>query len=227
MERLPRLIAAIICLVVAFFVGNYVLKHFLSDEVETTGFSGDYTFPSNQTILNHSGNVLEVRLKARNEKYVQFDRLPDGKEFLYLIDDLDPQSKRLVQRFPNSGLQNAGTHIDQTAITLNEVHTEALREAIDKLDQKVEFLQAKLRKNPDTATRRAIYQNIDSINKEKMALIERIASYDKVSGDTELSNASSTNNTVPMGSTTTHNGSREIPIKLVEVLDQMRNASDQ
>lgn len=135
------------------------------------------TYPHEISLINLEGLALEVKLLARNSQYIQFERLLDGSEHLYLIESLDPASQEQVLRFPETELTLSTENLNVGKLTLNEVHVQSLRGSIKKLDDKLSFLKRSLGSGVDSARARAINHEMSEIRQEKAVLLARIAEY--------------------------------------------------
>lgn len=181
MPNAPKIILKL-CLFAGILWGASILfEYFYNKQRGGDLFGGTKDYPAKVSLKNLQGNSLDVTLTARNSKYIQFTRNSDQRDFIYLIENLATESQAIVRSYPDLGLNNAGKHLAQSDIKLNEVHVEAMRDSIRKIESRMAYLETKLNRANDTATIRGISLEIDDLNEEKLGLIEKIAVYDRQS----------------------------------------------
>lgn len=139
--------------------------------------SESFEYPKGLRLVNQEGVALEVNLLARNNRYIEFERIFDGSEHLYLIESLSPDSQKLVLRFPDTGLSMNSGYANTAKLTKDEVYVESLRGSIEKIDLKLNDLSALSARGVDAARARSIRQQMNELTAEKHILLDRINDY--------------------------------------------------
>lgn len=138
-------------------------------EEEPVKVQGSLSYPAVVEITSLQGRDLKVRLTGRNDVQIQFERLSDGETFVYEINDLSPDSRTLVREYDNVGLSGTEALFREGKVTLESVHVEQLREAISRIDQKLEVLESRYSSSQSKTERRTIRREAEELLKEKKA----------------------------------------------------------
>lgn len=135
----------------------------------------ELSYPARIEIENIDGATIAITLLARNASHIQFKRSIDEKPFVYPIVQLVSGSKGLVEKYPNTGLMNAGDHIGDFGIELGDAHVEQLRVGIRRIDEKIHRLKLDFSKNEGKTARRTIYRKIQGLERDRVNLEIEIA----------------------------------------------------
>lgn len=139
-------------------------------DVEDMGDGVSYRYPMDVAIESIDGRELSIKLIARNETHIQFDRHTDKQRFVYPIADLVPASRKLVKNFPNQGLIDAAKHVGENGLEFGDAYVEQLREAIRRIDEKVAALYLELGKTDSKTAKRTIGRKLEDLNAERVDL---------------------------------------------------------
>ncbi|MGJ8653336.1 MAG: hypothetical protein ACSHX8_08685 [Opitutaceae bacterium] len=134
-----------------------------------------YSYPMDVEIESIDGRELSIKLIARNDTHIQFDRHTDQQRFVYPIAELVTASKQLIENFPNYGLVDAGEHIGEKGIEFGDAYVEQLREAIRRIDEKVVALHLEFGQTDSKTAKRTIARKLEDLQRDKNSLVAKIA----------------------------------------------------
>jgi hypothetical protein len=110
--------------------------------------SDGLSLPDEIQIVRQDGTRLDVRLTARNDTHIRFERLSDGQVFTFEIDKLDKNSKKRVLAYRSSGLSEKRT--------LEDVYIEQLHVAIARINEKLSVLRAQFAASDSKVEKRTL-----------------------------------------------------------------------
>ncbi|HAV14415.1 MAG TPA: hypothetical protein DCX06_13130 [Opitutae bacterium] len=134
-----------------------------------------FSYPGYLEVESSDGRTIEIKLIARNETHIQFERTTDSKRFTYPIASLVAESRSEVLKYPISVLIDAGKHIGEAGIGLEDAYVEQLREAIRRIDEKAVDLNATLSSSQSITEKRTILRKLEEMRSEKNELEAKIA----------------------------------------------------
>lgn len=133
------------------------------------------SFPDEISIVRSDGTELDIRLTARNSTQIQFERMSDGREFVFAIDQLDKDTQQLVQKYPNSGFDDTSRSSREEPLSLESAYVSELRVAIARIDEKLEELEAEFSKTESRVEQRTLKNNAKKLLQERAELEGKIA----------------------------------------------------
>ena len=133
------------------------------------------SFPDEIEIIRSDGSRLDVRLTARNASFIQFQRLTDGADFTYAIDQLDAATVQRILRYPDSGLSNSDELLRSGELTLEDTYVEQLREAVAEIDAKIDTLEREYSASRSKTERLTLRRQAEKLDTERKSLESKIA----------------------------------------------------
>jgi len=177
---MKNILFAVVLLCIAGYLGNTLYQKWQSgdwfngSEEDPISFKAK-KYPVQMLIESQDGRQIEIRLIARNAEYIQFERELDGERFVYPIDQLVAATRRQVLAYPDTGIINAGKHVADGGLDLDEAHIEQLREEISKVDKEIHSLSVKSTTSVSKTERRTIMRQIEDLNAQRLVLENKIA----------------------------------------------------
>lgn len=134
-----------------------------------------WSYPDEITLVRHDGSELDVRLTARNGTHIQFERIVDDQSFVFEIDQLDESTQAVIRKYPDSGLRDTGALLRDGQVTLETAYLEQLREAISKIDQRINEIQTEISVSASKQEQRTLKNEANALTLERQELKQKIA----------------------------------------------------
>jgi len=134
----------------------------------------ELSLPDEITIVRKDGSSVDIQLLARTAAHIRFKRLSDEASFDFLIDELDEDSQRRVNEYPELPTINFN-NMPVEPQTVEDNYTQQLRKAIFRIDEKLHLIELKYAASPSKTERRTLKNNAKGLLEDRKELEAKIA----------------------------------------------------
>ncbi len=174
---MSKAIIALIVIVVAVLLGKAFWEHRkqATDEATAPAQVQMRILPDDIEIVRKDSSRLMVRLIGRDDAQIEFERLTDQMRFTFDIAELDTATQRLVRSYPANGITPPEPVEPAEATDTESLHIKQLEEAIAKIDARLKELQIRYASTISSAEKRAIQNEAQKLNAERLTHAADIA----------------------------------------------------